>query len=119
MIEYNKSNIPLAKMLRKNMTYHERKLWYEFLREYTLRFQRQKAIDNYIGDFYCAKAGLVLELDGNQHFETDEAVQKDALRTKCLNNKGLEIVRISNIDIDKNFKGVCDFIDLKVKERVL
>ena len=117
MIEYNKANIPLAKALRKNMTRHERKLWYEFLREYPLRFQRQKSIDNYIVDFYCAKARLVVELDGNQHFETEEAIQKDALRTSCLKSKGLEIVRISNIDIDKNFNGVCEFIDLKVKER--
>ena len=117
MIEYNKANIPLAKALRKNMTRHERKLWYEFLREYPLRFQRQKTIDNYIVDFYCAKARLVLELDGNQHFETEEAIRKDALRTSCLKSKGLEIVRISNIDIDKNFNSVCEFIDLKVKER--
>ena len=117
MIEYNKDNIPLAKALRKNMTRHERKLWYEFLREYPLRFQRQKSIDNYIVDFYCAKARLVVELDGNQHFETEEAIRKDVLRTSCLKSRGLEIVRISNIDIDKNFNGVCEFIDLKVKER--
>ena len=118
MIDYNKNNIPLAKTLRKNMTRHERKLWYEFLREYPFRFQRQKTIDNFIVDFYCAKARLVLELDGNQHFETEETVQNDVLRTNCLEKKGLEVVRISNIDIDKNFKGVCDFIDLKVKERI-
>ena len=45
---YNKSNIPIAKTLRKNMTLWERKLWYEFLRYYHIRFQRQKAIGNYI-----------------------------------------------------------------------
>ena len=118
MIEYKKNNIPLAKALRKNMTRHERKLWYEFLREYPLRFQRQKSIGDYIVDFYCAKARLVLELDGNQHFETDDAIQKDAVRTSSLKSKGLEVVRISNIDIDENFNGVCEFIDLKVKERV-
>ena len=64
MKEYNKSNIPLAKALRKNMTPWERKLWYDFLRNYPVRFQRQKAIDNYIADFYCAKARLIIELDG-------------------------------------------------------
>ena len=64
MKEYNKDNIPLAKALRKNMTPWERKLWYEFLRNYPMRFQRQKAIGNYIVDFYCAKIGLVVELDG-------------------------------------------------------
>jgi len=62
--EYNKNNILLAKELRKNMTPWERKLWYEFLRFYPIRLQRQKAIGNYIADFYCAKARLVVELDG-------------------------------------------------------
>ena len=62
MKEYNKENIPLAKALRKNMTPWERKLWYEFLRSYPIRFHRQKAIGNYIVDFYCAKIGLVVEL---------------------------------------------------------
>ena len=77
MKEYNKSNIPLAKTLRKNMTPWERKLWYEFLRSYPVRFQRQKAIGNYIVDFYCAKAGLVIELDGGGHY-TAEQMEKDA-----------------------------------------
>ena len=56
MRQYNKANIPLAKELRKNMTPWERKLWYEYLRYYPIRFQRQKAIGNYIVDFFCAKA---------------------------------------------------------------
>ena len=83
MKSYNKENIPLAKNLRKNMTPWERKLWYEFLRNYPLRFQRQKAIGNYIADFYCAKAGLVIELDGGGHY-TPEQAEKDNLRTKEL-----------------------------------
>ena len=118
MIEYNKNNIPLAKSLRKNMTRHERKLWYEFLREYHIRFQRQKVIGNYIVDFYCAKAGLVIELDGNQHFETEESILKDNLRTDYLKSKKLKVIRVSNIDIDNNFRGVCEFIDLKVRENL-
>ena len=67
MKDYNKENIPLAKALRKNMTPWERKLWYDFLRYYPVRFQRQKAIGNYIADFYCAKASPVIELDGGGH----------------------------------------------------
>ena len=116
MIEYNKSNIPLAKALRKNMTRQERKLWYDFLRGYTIRFQRQKAIGNYIVDFYCAKAKIILELDGNQHFENGEAIEYDLRRTKFFEDKGLTVLRISNIDIDKNFEGVCTMIDLLIKE---
>ena len=67
---YNKENIPLAKTLRKNMTPWERKLWYDFLRNYPTRFQRQKTINNYVVDFYCAKAKLVIEVDGGVNVET-------------------------------------------------
>ena len=114
MKEYKKTNIPLAKELRKNMTPWERKLWYTFLKDYPLRFQRQKAIGNYIVDFYCAKAKLVIELDGGGHY-TDEQELKDKLRTNDLEAMDLKIVRISNLDIDRNFRGVCEYIDLTVK----
>ena len=107
MKAYNKSNIPLAKELRKNMTPWERKLWYEYLRTYPIRFQRQKAIGNYIVDFYCAKARLVIELDGGGHF-TPEQVEKDQIRTKELENMNLTVVRICNLDVDKNCRGVCE-----------
>ena len=64
MKPYNPKNIPLAISLRKKMTPWERKLWYRFLCTYPIRFQRQKAIGEYIADFSCAKAQLVIELDG-------------------------------------------------------
>ena len=115
MKPYNKANIPLAKTLRKNMTPWERKLWYEFLRDYPLRFQRQKSIGDYIVDFYCAKAKLAVELDGGGHY-TETQVEKDAERTKELETMGLTVLRISNLDIDRNFEGVCEYIDLNVKE---
>ena len=114
MKEYNKANIPLAKTLRKNMTPRERKLWYEFLRTYPIRFQRQKAIGNYIADFYCAKAKLVVELDGGGHY-TPEQAEKDEARTKELEAMQLKVLRICNLDIDRNFRGVCQYIDLAVK----
>ena len=114
MKDYNKANIPLAKALRKNMTPWERKLWYEFLRSYPLRFQRQKAIGNYIVDFYCAKAGLVVELDGGGHY-TDEQAEKDNLRTKELEAMKLTVLRIPNLEIDRSFTAVCEHIDLTVR----
>ena len=114
MKEYNKENIPLAKMLRKNMTPWERKLWYDFLRNYPVRFQRQKAIGNYIADFYCAKARLVIELDGGGHYTAEQA-EKDAFRTKTLESMNLTVLRICNLDINHNFSGVCEYIDLIVK----
>ncbi len=115
MKEYNKANIPLAKTLRKNMTPWERKLWYEFLRNYPVRFQRQKSIGNYIVDFYCAKAKLVIELDGGGNY-TNEQIEKDNIRTKELERTNLTVLRISNLDIDRNFYGVCEYIDFAVKK---
>ncbi|MBQ9842108.1 MAG: endonuclease domain-containing protein [Clostridia bacterium] len=114
MREYNRNNIPLAKLLRSNMTPWERRLWYEFLRIYPIRFQRQKAIGNYIADFYCAKARLVVELDGSGHY-TEEKRSKDALRTKELEQRGVTVLRFCNTDVDKRFRGVCEAIDLAVK----
>ena len=114
MKAYNKANIPLAKTLRKNVTPWERKLWYKFLRDYPLRFQRQKAIGNYIVDFYCAKVGLVVELDGGGHYIAEQR-EKDNFRTEELESMKLTVIRICNLDIDRNFCGVCEYIDLTVK----
>ena len=115
MKAYNKENIPLAKALRKNMTPWEKKLWYQFLRSYPVRFQRQKAIGNYIADFYCAKARLVVELDGGEHY-TPEQINKDNIRTAELENMNLTVLRILNRDIDRNFSGICEHIDSTVKK---
>ena len=117
MKQYNKENIPLARTLRKNMTPWERKLWYEYLRQYPVRFQRQKAIGNYIVDFDCAKARLVLELDGGAHYEPMQA-EKDAARTADLNSMQLQVIRICNLDIDRNFRGVCEYIDMIVQQSI-
>ena len=117
MKEYNKSNVSKAKQLRKNMTPWERKLWYTFLNSYQIRFQRQKPIGEYIVDFYCAKAKLVIELDGSQHFDKKQIVQ-DNKRTKDLENMNLKVIRFSNYDIDKNFYEVCSQIDNIVKKQM-
>ena len=114
MKAYNKENIPLAKVLRKNMTPWERKIWYDFLRNYPVRFQRQKAIGNYIADFYCAKARLVIELDGGGHY-TPEQAEKDERRTYDLSTMNLTVARICNLDIDRNFCGVCEYVDRLVQ----
>lgn len=115
MKEYNRENIPLAKVLRKNMTPWERKLWYEFLRNYPVRFQRQKAIGKYIVDFYCAKARLVIELDGGGHY-TEKQKRSDEIRIKELECMNLTVLRVCNLDINRDFSGVCEAIDLEVKQ---
>ena len=115
MKDYNKQNIPLAKTLRKNMTPWERKLWYLYLKDYPLRFQRQKAIGSYIVDFYCAKARLVIELDGGGHYTLEQA-EKDKRRTKELEDMNLKVIRVCNLDIARNFEGVCEYIDMAVQK---
>lgn len=116
-LEYNKKLIPRAKELRKNMTKQEKHLWYDFLNTYPVRFQRQKTINNYIVDFYCHKAELIIELDGLQHY-TEDGMEYDSIRTDILEMYDLEVLRFTNIDIDLHFKGVCEKIDQKVKERL-
>ena len=117
MKQYNKNNIKIAKILRKNATVWENTLWYKYLKDYPVRFQRQKAISNFIVDFYCAKARLVVELDGGGHFLPQE-IQKDLQRTTDLQNQGLCVIRICNNDIDNNFEGVCLYIDKVVKQNM-
>ena len=113
-LDYNKKNIPLAKTLRKNATVQENHLWYDFLSQYEVRFQRQKAIDNFIADFYCHRAKLIIEIDGSQHY-TEIGIKKDEFRTERLAGYNLQIIRFTNRQIDTNFYGVCEYIDMVVK----
>lgn len=112
-LRYNGKNIYIARMLRKNATPEERHLWYDFLRNYKVRFQRQKAIGDYVVDFYCHKARLVIEIDGTQHF-LESGAEKDKERTNLLGSNGLTVIRFSNNEIKENFKGVCERIDMVV-----
>ena len=116
-LDYNKNNIPLAKQLRKDATREENKLWYDFLSKYEIRFQRQKAIDNFIADFYCHKAKLVIEIDGSQHY-TEDGRKYDEFRTEILEGYDLSVIRFTNNDVDKNFYGVCRYIDMIVKSLI-
>ena len=113
-LDYNKNNIILAKNLRKNATAQENRLWYDFLSKYEVRFQRQKAIDNFIADFYCHKAKLIIEIDGSQHF-TEQGIRNDEFRTEILKGYDLKVIRFTNNQIDTNFRGVCEYIDSVVK----
>ena len=111
---YEGNNISNAKELRKEMTKEERKLWFEFLRDHPLHFYRQRPIGSYIADFYCPKAKLVIELDGSQHYE-DEGVEYDEKRTSYLEEtEHLRVIRLANNDINQNFVGVCEYINLEL-----
>ena len=116
-IKYNGKLNSYAASLRKDMTKEERKLWHCFLRQYPVKFYRQKIIGNYIVDFYCEKAGLVIELDGSQHFET-ECELKDRERDEFISSLGLKVVRIANNQINKNFRGVCEYLDNLINDLI-
>ena len=115
--KHNKEIVPNAKELRNHMTREESHLWYDFLRGHSARFSRQKVLGCYIADFYSAKAKLVIELDGSQHYEED-AIRNDAERTAFLEQYDLKVLRFTNIDIRTNFEGVCQWIDNEVKQRI-
>ena len=104
-----------ARTLRKQMTKEDEKLWYQFLRLYSPRFHRQYVIGNYIADFYCHQAKLVVELDGSQHY-TPEEMEYDQKRTEYLQSQGLTVIRLSNLDVMRQFQSICEAIDLAVKQ---
>ena len=103
---YNPKLTPYSQKLRREMTAEEKKLWYDFLKELPLTVRRQKVIENYIVDFYIAKAKIIIELDGSQHYE-DEAVHLDKLRDERLKELGYTILRYTNLDVNRRFKEVC------------
>lgn len=109
-LPYNRNLVSKARELRKNMTSAEKKLWYQYLRTFPLRVLRQKPIDNFIVDFYCAKLKLVIEVDGDSHFSA-EAKVKDEERTSILQGYGLQVIRFTNDDVLDNFEAVCQEIE--------
>ena len=113
-MERNSNLTEMAQALRKNMTKEENKLWKLFLCRYKPRFHRQYVVGNYIADFYCHKAKLVVELDGSQHC-TPEEIEYDQKRTEYLQSQGLMVLRISNLDVMQRFESVCEAIDMAVK----
>jgi len=97
------------------MTREEKHLWYDYLRKYPIKFLRQKVIGKYIADFYCAEVKLVVELDGSQHYE-EKGIKKDAERTEFLEKYGIKVIRFTNREVNDNFRGVCEYIDIVVKQ---
>ena len=116
-IPKDNSQLENAKRLRREMTPHERKLWYLFLRKYPVKIYKQRIIGGYIVDFYCAAAKLVIEVDGSQHFEA-QGMAYDADRSAFLSDLGLEVLRFSNREIDRYFREVCEQIDIIIQNRL-
>ena len=111
----NPKKLENARSLRKNMTPQERHLWYDFLRYCKPRFRRQEILGCYIADFFCYEAGLVLEIDGSQHYEKQVKDYDDA-RTYYFHSLGIRVMRFSNADINVRFQSVCEAVMLALKE---
>lgn len=108
----------VSRILRKNMTKQEKHLWYDYLAKYPIRWYKQRIIDNFIVDFYCSRAKLIVELDGSQHY-TEQGEAYDKERSEIIESYGIKVIRFSNGDVDTNFEGICAEIDRVVKERML
>ena len=116
-MERNKKLTPLSQTLRKNQTKEESFIWYNFLKKYPVQFRRQYVIGEYIVDFYCHKAKLIVELDGSGHFEPD-VMEKDKVRTEYMESLGLTVLRFTNLEIKRYFHIVCEKIDLTVQQKI-
>ena len=107
-----------ARELRKKSTEAERILWSE-LRDHRLNgasFRRQVPIKNYIADFVCHSAKLVVELDGGQHF-SDQAERVDAARSAVIEARGFRVLRFGIHDVMTNRAGVLETIATAIAER--
>lgn len=109
-LPYTEKGLSQARHLRRTMTEEEKHLWYDFLRDYPVKVMKQKPIGRYIVDFFCESARLVIEVDGSQHFEAD-GLAHDQDRTEYLEHRGLTVVRYTNLEINKEFRAVCEDLD--------
>jgi very-short-patch-repair endonuclease len=111
-LSYDKKLTELVRKNRKNTTPAEQKMWREILSRHQFsdyKFTRQKPINNFIVDFYCAKLSWVIEIDGDSHAEQ---IEYDERRTALLQLHGLTIIRYDNRDVLNNIDGVyADLVD--------
>lgn len=105
-----------ASTMRNSMTYAEKRLWLGFLRHYPTSFVAQKVIDPYIVDFFCRKARLSIELDGDTHASPRQA-RYDRIRTTYLEMLEIKELRFTNEQVYENFEGVCETIHNEVMAR--
>lgn len=115
-LPYNRHLIPDARWLRHFQTPHERALWFH-LRTFPRRFQRQKVIGNYIADFYCHSARLVVQVDGVQH-KTILRQTADHEKSAFFNSLGLRTIRFTNSDIAHRLPWVLNRIHGELSKRL-
>ena len=115
MLPYNKNLKQPSRQIRGDMTDAERHLWAKIrmkqLKGY--QFYRQKPIGDYIVDFFCPRAKLVIEVDGSQH-SSDEMTEYDRIRDEYLSSLGLRVLRFTNTDVLTHVEGVVESREEKI-----
>ncbi len=115
-IPYNPKLVEIARENRKKPTQAEKKMWLKVLKSKQFekyKFLRQKPLDNFIADFYCAKLMLAIEIDGDSHTRQKEY---DILRSKKLDAYGIKVIRYTNDEIMSNLEGVSHDLWNKIKK---
>jgi very-short-patch-repair endonuclease len=115
-IDYRRRLKTNARAMRRDLTPAERRLWFEFLSALPQRFTRQKPLGTYIADFYCASRMLVIEVDGDSHYDAAGA-RRDQVRTLVLEKQGIRVMRFSNAEVMDTFEGVCEQIEAALEGR--
>ena len=117
MLPYDKKLKDRSQHLRKSMTTAEMFLWSK-IRMKQLKgywFYRQKPVGNYIADFYCPKAKLVVEVDGGQHY-SGENIEYDRVRNEYMEGTGLRVLRFTNTEVLTNITSVVELIERELME---
>ena len=119
MLPYNRNLKQYSRQLRDNMTDAERHLWARIrMRQIKgYQFYRQKPIGDYIVDFFCPKAKLIIEVDGSQHF-VNETIEYDRIREEYVSSLGLRVLRFTNTDVLKHVEGVVERIEEEMNEKI-
>jgi very-short-patch-repair endonuclease len=116
VLPYNRNMKQYARQLRRDMTDAERRLWARIrmkqLKGY--QFYRQKPIGDYIVDFFCPGAKLVIEVDGSQHL-VGESIEYDRIRDEYLSSFGLRVLRFTNPDVLEHIESVVESINENIE----
>jgi len=113
-----KSELEKLRLLRKNTTEAEKRVWIYLRRRQTCneRFLRQFSINQFVLDFYCPRLRLAIEIDGCVHFADDDIIQYDIERQKFIETLSIQFLRFRNDDVFGDLDGIMKCIEIKVKE---
>jgi len=117
MLPYDRRLRERSQQLRKTLTTAEVFLWSKIrMKQVKGRwFYRQKSLGEYIADFYCPAAKLVVEVDGGRHF-SGEIIEYDRVRSEYMAGLGLKVLRFTNEEVLTDIKGVLEVIESNVPE---